>query len=162
MKLIGAIVAITLASTSQAIAADMMNPLRPDVQPTEVNGWSISLFPYLWLAGISGDVAQFGSPTINIDRSFGDILDDLNFGGMMMGEAHYGQVSIVGDLVYTQISTKRHTRHGIAARSVDVTSKTFTAFLGAGYSLVENQPLNLDIDFGINVPYSCPAHDIQI
>ena len=151
MRFVGAIVAITLVSSSQAVAADMMNPLKPGVQPVEANGWSLSLFPYLWLAGISGDVAQFGSPTINIDRSFGDILNDLDVGGMMMGEARYGQVSIVGDLVYTQISTKRHTRHGIAARSVDVTSKTFTAFLGAGYSLVENQPLNLDIVGGARV-----------
>ena len=34
--------------------------------------------------------------------SFGDILSDLRFGGMMVGELHNGTWGLFGDLIYVK------------------------------------------------------------
>lgn len=153
MKFVGAVAAISVILGSHSLAADMEQPFSPATPPVEIAGWSVSIAPYMWLAGISGDIAQFGSPTVHIERSFSDIFDDLKFGGMVMGEARYGEISIVGDIVYTKISSSRGTPHGIAARSVEVTSDTFTGFLGMGYSVLKNEQLTLDIVGGARLWY---------
>jgi hypothetical protein len=36
---------------------------------------------------LSGDVAQFGLPAVDVDASFSDIFDNLEFGAMAIGEA---------------------------------------------------------------------------
>src|SRR5690606_18293509 len=58
-------------------AADMQQPVSdaPVVDP-----WRVSVAPYLWGAGLNGDVGLFGLEPVNIDMSFGDILKDLRFG----------------------------------------------------------------------------------
>lgn len=37
-------------------------------------GWTFALAPYLWAAGLSGDVVKFGLPAVDVDSSFSDIL----------------------------------------------------------------------------------------
>ncbi|MFU0507146.1 hypothetical protein [Pseudaminobacter sp. NGMCC 1.201702] len=145
MKVIGPVSALTLALTGSSIAADMNNPVVPENQPVAAQGWTVTAAPYFWMAGISGNVAQFGSPTVSIDRSFSDIFDDLKFGGMVLGEARNGPFSIVGDLIYTKMASDRGTSRGIVASKVAVSSETFTGFLGAGYAVVDSDPLRLDV-----------------
>ncbi|TIT60522.1 MAG: hypothetical protein E5W63_13900, partial [Mesorhizobium sp.] len=56
-------------------AADMVSPVTPDLKPVVTEqGWTYSIAPYFWAAGLSGDVTQFGLPTVHLDASFGDIL----------------------------------------------------------------------------------------
>lgn len=48
-------------------------------------GWRFAVTPYLWLAGLKGEVGV-GPLTSNVDLSFGDILDHLQFAAMAYGE----------------------------------------------------------------------------
>ncbi|MEY9558466.1 hypothetical protein [Sinorhizobium fredii] len=62
------------------MAADVYSPMTPEVQQTETeDGWTFTFAPYFWAAGISGDVAQFGLPAVEIDSSFSDILERFMF-----------------------------------------------------------------------------------
>jgi hypothetical protein len=66
--------ALLLASAAQAQDSTMA---RPDpVTPTAVPGWSTTLRPYLFLAGVSGSITA-GPSTIPINSSFGELLDNL-------------------------------------------------------------------------------------
>lgn len=115
------------------------------------DGWTFSFASYFWAAGLSGDVAQFGLPETHVDTSFGDIFDHLDFGAMAVGEARYGPYSIFADVMYTKISGQGGTPRGILADDVELTSETFAGFVGAGYTIYEDQAARLDVAAGLRV-----------
>lgn len=126
--------------------------MAPDLNTTEKHGWTFAVSPYFWAAGLSGDIAQFGSPTVHIDPSFSDVLDHLDFAAMAIAEARYERYSIIGDIMYTKISSDAVTTpRGILTGSVDVSSETFAALMGAGYTVLQNDRGNLDLDAGARV-----------
>lgn len=86
-----------------------------------------------------------------MDANFVDLLKNLDFAFMGAGEARYNRYSIFGDIIYTKLGADGHTRNGILADSVDVTSKMFSGLLGVGYSLLEDQTGHLDVVGGIKV-----------
>jgi hypothetical protein len=65
--------------TAPAFAADVVAPMAPEPVPVESGGWTFTVAPYFWAAGISGDVAQFGAPEVAVDQTCSDILSDLDF-----------------------------------------------------------------------------------
>lgn len=132
-------------------AADVISAVAPDPGPVVEHGWTFSVTPYFWAAGLSGETAQFGAPTIDIDSSFSDILDELDFAAMAIMDARNGRYSIFGDLIYTKISTGRGTPRGILADDVDLSSSTFAGLLGAGYSVVQGPSGHIDIVGGVRV-----------
>lgn len=143
---------LILSSTTMASAADIAPLLAPAAQPQETEGgWQFAVAPYFWLAGLTGDTAQFGLPEVHIDSSFGDIWDNLDFSFMATGEARNGPYSLFGDVIYTKLSVDGSTPDGILANSVEVESKTFSALLGAGYAIYEDQSSHLDFVGGLKV-----------
>jgi hypothetical protein len=135
-----------------AKAADVYSPVTPGAeQIVTAEGWTFSVAPYFWAAGLSGEVGSFGLPTVDVDASFSDIFDHLDFGAMAIGEARYDRYSIFGDVMYTKISGSAGTPRGILASSVEVSSETFMGLIGAGYSLVDNSSGRLDVVGGVRV-----------
>ncbi|MFW8645317.1 hypothetical protein ACOJBO_35365 [Rhizobium beringeri] len=146
-----AVLCAGLVATSPGWAADP-TPLTPDAKVVESpSGWTFTVAPYFWMAGISGDIAQFGLPEVHIDSDFDDILQNLDFAFMAAAEARYDRFSIFGDIIYTKLGADANTPLGILADSVDVTSKTFAGLLGVGYSVLEDQSGHLDVVGGIRV-----------
>jgi len=136
---------------SPAGAADVFSPMPPEARPTDQAGWTFSVTPYFWAAGLSGETSQFGLPVVDLNASFSDILDNLDFAAMAIAEARYGRYSIFGDLIYSKISSGTGTPRGVVATSVDVTSQTFAGLLGAGYSVIDGNSGRLDVVGGIRV-----------
>lgn len=137
-------------SSTSAGAADIISAAAPDIPAVE-SGWTYSLTPYFWAAGLSGETSQFGLPTIDIDASFSDILDNLDFAAMLIGEARNGPYSLFGDLIYTKLSAGSATPRGVLATSVDVEASTFAGLAGAGYSVLEGPSGRLDVVGGVRV-----------
>ncbi|MEQ1954482.1 hypothetical protein [Mesorhizobium sp. CN2-181] len=137
---------------SAANAADAVSPVTPDAKTTTTeSGWTFTVAPYFWAAGLSGETGVFGLPPVDIDFKFGDILKDLDFAAMAIGEARYERYSIFGDIMYTKISTGSGTPHGILADHVDVSSETFAGLLGGGYALLDGPSGRLDVVGGVRV-----------
>jgi hypothetical protein len=142
----------TLAIAGSSNAADIFSPLAPESRKviTE-SGWTFSVTPYFWAAGLSGEVGQFGLPPVGVDASFSNIFDHLDFGAMAIGEARYGRYSIFGDIMYSKISGVSGSPRGILASNVAVSSETFAGVVGAGYSLFESNSGRLDVVAGVRV-----------
>ncbi|MFI0844210.1 hypothetical protein [Mesorhizobium sp. IMUNJ 23232] len=137
---------------SAASAADAVSPMTPEAKTTTTeSGWTFTVAPYFWAAGLSGETGVFGLPPVDIDFSFGDIFDDLDFAAMAIGEARYDRYSIFGDIIYSKISSGADTPRGILADSVDVTSETFAGLLGAGYAILDGPSGRLDVVGGVRV-----------
>ncbi|HEV2897283.1 MAG TPA: hypothetical protein VGX71_05460 [Pseudaminobacter sp.] len=79
-------------------AADVISATAPTVEPAVLDGWTFSVTPYFWAAGLSGQTRSFGLPVIDIDADFSDIPDNRDFAAMAIVDARYGRYSIFGDL----------------------------------------------------------------
>lgn len=135
-----------------ADAGDIYSPMSPEVQETTTeNGWTFTFAPYMWAAGLSGEVGQFGLPAVDVDASFSDIFDNLDFGAMAIGEARNGPYSIFSDVMYTKISGQAGTPKGILATDVALTSETFAGLVGVGYSVVDTETARFDVVGGLRV-----------
>jgi hypothetical protein len=152
MKIIvkACVVWAALSSTS-AVAADLISAVAPETPPAAEGGWTYSITPYFWAAGLSGETSQFGLPVVDIDADFSNILDNLDFAAMLIGEARNGPYSLFGDLIYTKLSADSATPRGVLATSVDVESQTFAGLAGAGYSVIEGPSGRLDVVGGVRV-----------
>lgn len=136
------------ATTFASAAADMVSPVAPLPETAERGGWSFAIAPYFWMAGLDGQMAQFGSPVVDVHQSFSDVLHDFDFGFMAVSEARNGRFSIFNDLQYSKVSSEAVTPLGILANTVQLKSETFSGLLGVGYTLVENDAGRLEIAAG--------------
>jgi len=88
-----------------ALIGSSLNALAD--QPGASDGWTFTISPYLWAAGIEGKVGTLpGLPPADIDQSFSDIFDDLKFAGMVLGTARKGRFGIAGNVQYVKTSAK--------------------------------------------------------
>lgn len=149
--IIGACAVCAALSSTPAVAADLVSAAAPEPAPAVRGGWTHSVTPYFWAAGLSGETSQFGLPVIDIDADFGDIFDNLDFAAMLIGEARSGPYSLFGDIIYTKLSAGDATPRGLLATSVDVDTSTFAGLAGAGYSVLEGPAGRLDVVGGVRV-----------
>ncbi|MBB3589909.1 hypothetical protein FHX08_000253 [Rhizobium sp. BK529] len=141
-----------LAANSAVFAADMARTVTPEAKQIETeSGWTFTFAPYFWGAGLSGDVAQFGLPSVHVDASFGDIWDHLDFGAMATGEARYDRYSVFGDIIYTKISSSEGTPFGVLADEAKLDTEVFTGLVGVGYSVLDDAAGHLDVVGGARV-----------
>lgn len=93
---IGAIV-LTLVGISAARAAD----------PNEPGAWRFEATPYLWMAGMRGDVGIGRLSAEGVETSFGDLVKSLRAGFMGAFEARKDRFGILFDAIYMQLSESR-------------------------------------------------------
>ena len=142
---IGRLVAASFAfvlTNQVAWPADL--PPEPVEVPTE-SGWSFTVAPYLWMAGLQGDIAQFGSREVEVDVSFSEIIKHFDFGAMGVTEARHGVFGILTDFEYIKLSAEANTPFGIFANDIDVTSKTLSVMAAGEFRLVESDALSVDV-----------------
>lgn len=101
---------------------------------------------YLWAPSLSGSTRVGSLPTINIDASFSDILDNLDFAFMAVAEVRRDRYGIFGDLMYTKLSDSGSALGG--ALDIGVTNQLTIATLMAEYRVVENSNTSIDLMAG--------------
>jgi hypothetical protein len=78
--MIGRSVASMLAATAMMLVAPPVKAADVGVEAAPIEAaipgreWTFSVAPYLWGAGLEGDVGLFGRDPVDIDMSFGDIF----------------------------------------------------------------------------------------
>ena len=69
--------------------------------------WAFRAAPYFWFTSLEGDFATIrGIPPADVDASFSDIRDNLNFGAMGYAEARRGRFGVGADLLYMDVSAE--------------------------------------------------------
>jgi len=113
--------------------------------------WQFQVTPYLWAAGIEGDIATLpGLPEASIDLSFSDVIENFKIGGMLVAEARKGRFGIFMDVIYIDVEPKGSTP-GPLFSSVKIDSETFV-FTGAGlYRIWEEGGAFVDLLAGARV-----------
>lgn len=68
--------------------------------------WHLSASPYLWLAGLDGNLNLAGHDAA-VHQSFGDIFSNLKVGFMGLGEARRGRVGVLTDLLFVRVGDQQ-------------------------------------------------------
>jgi hypothetical protein len=92
------ILAVLLAVSYSSIS--LAGVLRDDKSDSD---WEILLTPYLWGTSLDGTSAFGMLPPLDIDASFGDILDNLNMALSLHTEFHRGDWAFVIDPMYVSL-----------------------------------------------------------
>lgn len=138
----------TLAATLQpALAADD----QVAEQPLGGSDWVVQVTPYLWGAGMKGDVSPFrDAPTIHVEKSFSDVMEDFNMGGFLNIWARRDNFVFSGDIMYVNTSSAKTTRvlpdlfPGGLEVNGELDSIEFNASAQAGYRVMDAQGFTLD------------------
>lgn len=78
---------------------------RAQERGTNANGWHWQVTPYVWATGLGGDIRpRHGAPTVEIAKSFSDILEDLDAAMFVTGLARKGDLVVLGDLSWSSSS----------------------------------------------------------
>ena len=134
--LLAAVIGVALPVTAQA--ADV-------AAPADTSDWTFNAAAYLWGASLDGKSGVFGLPPQDVELSFGDILEDLQFAVMGLGEARKGPFVVGMDITYTKVSSTIDSPRGVVFDdiSVDTTSWMVTGF--GGYSVFDNDVARIDL-----------------
>jgi hypothetical protein len=112
--------------------------------------WEVEITPYLWLAGVQGDLdLPIGSGNVDFDKSFSDVLGSLDFVFMGAVDVRHKRFVAMADTIYLNLGVEAK---GIAQPqflSGELDTKLFFSTLSGGYRVIDKGPLYVDVFAGI-------------
>lgn len=113
--------------------------IAPTVEPlvetsvVEDSSWEFRLSPYIWFAGLEGDVASIpGLPTMPIEVSPSDALEDTETSLMLMFEAKKNGKGFFMDVFYSDVQSEE-TLIEVSNRRLVLNSTTKTTMVSGAY-----------------------------
>lgn len=108
--------------------------------------WRFSLSPYVWFAGQKGHVGTIPSlPTVPVDVSPGDAMEDTEASLMIMLGAMKGQHGLFADLLYSDVSTDEELIPPPIALSMRSTTRTTLFTLAYQYRIHQWEEVTVDV-----------------
>lgn len=131
-------------------AALLMAVAAPALQAQEVRQdgtWRFQATPYVWMSGLDGQVRPFRSaPTADVDKSFSELLKNLDAAAFVTATARRDRFVLQGDLTHASTSDAAALPMGLSARAkVRQTSATLTA----GYAFAPTEASGVDLMAGV-------------
>ena len=133
-----------------AAVAGVALPLTAGAQePT--SDWSGQVTPYVWASGLGGSVTPLpGGPTLDFDKSFGEVLEDLDIALFLAGQIRYKRIVVMGDFS-TSTSSKEGAVPvpgvGILPAEGRLNQRSLT--VTGGYRVADEEGLTLDVMGGL-------------
>lgn len=91
------------AATALCVTLPGAGPLAGAAAAQSGGDWSFQITPYVWATGLGGDLT-IGPRRIRIDRSFSDVLRDLDAAAFVTGFARRDRLVLLGDLSWSSSS----------------------------------------------------------
>ena len=104
--------------------------------------------PYVWAAGLEGDVSPFRRvPNVRVEKSFSDILEELNLAGFVNLYGRYGRWVMSGDVMYVNMSDSETVGPLPYVGAIDAKFDTaqLSATLQGGYRAIDHRKFTLDV-----------------
>lgn len=146
---------VLLAASFPMMAAHAADPYVAE-DSGDPSGWVVQITPYVWAAGIEGDVSPFRrAPTVDIEKSFSDIFEDLNFGGFVQLWVRKERFVFSADVMYIDTTDSkvldRLPLPPPPELSAEIDTTQFTATAEIGYRVVDEESFTLDLLAGARV-----------
>ena len=119
------ILAVALSALSVSAAASTVD-----------NDWKFALSPYLWFAGLKGDIATISPlPPVSVNISPSDAFKDTQVGLMLALDMRKGRHGAFADLVYTDVQSDTELVPAPINLTMKSTSKTTIFSLAYEYEI---------------------------
>jgi YfaZ precursor len=120
--------------------------------PPVQSPWSFRVSPYVWFAGVSGDVGVGPNlPVVDVDVDFSEIFEAIDWFPppvMLAGEVRYGRFAFLSDLMFMGLDADEERTRGalsVAAKmDLDMVIWTF----GGSFRVIDIDPGTLDLLVG--------------
>ncbi len=151
MKALAIPLVVAASLVGPAGAADLYTePLPPITDPAGFEArWQFAAAAYLWAPSLSGTVGIGELPPVEVDASFSDLLENLDFAFMAVAEARYDRFGIFSDLMYTKLSVDGEGPLGVLNASL--TNELIVGTLMAEYRVIEQGKTSVDLMAGARV-----------
>lgn len=113
--------------------------------------WSGQLTPYVWATGLGGSVAPLpGGPTLDFDKSFGELIEDLDVALFLAGQVRYKRIVVMSDFS-TSTSSKDGAVPvpGVGLLPAEGRLNQRSITLTGGYRVADQDGLTLDVMGGL-------------
>lgn len=120
-----------------------------DAQTQADDAWRLQFTPYVWLTGLDGHVKPSREAhTVHVDKSFSDLLNNLDAAFFLSGTARKGRWVLHGDASHAATSDSATLPLGLSARArVRQTSMT----LAGGYNWRPARQSSVDLLGGVRL-----------
>ncbi len=136
-----------LATVAGLPLAAVAQQLPPPAEEGATGAWAVQLTPYVWASGVGGDLRPFqGSSVVSMDKSFSEVMKDLDAAFFLTGYARKDRLVLLGDISYSSSSRSGKLPPGLPASG---SFRQASATLAAGYRAVSNADINLDLLAGL-------------
>jgi hypothetical protein len=130
-----------------ACLACLLGLLAPSYAVAEdpvFDDWQFQIAPYAWALAADGDVTVKGQKS-DVNLSFKDIWEELNYGAMLEGEARKGRVGVIANILYANLGDEEN----VGGIKIDPDINLFWGSFAGYYRL---SPWNLDSEAGADGP----------
>jgi hypothetical protein len=148
---------IGLALGAWLTAAIPTQAQEPTTERPPEDRWTFTVAPYLWATSLDGKTSV-GGVEADVDLPFGDILDELAIGGMLLVDVQRGRFGIAINGVFARLQPEGE----LGQVSLDVTSDTAWIGVAPYYRAVEwtyrvspsGQPMRLVVEPMAGIRYT--------
>jgi hypothetical protein len=135
-------------SARSLFLVSLIVPLTP-VADCAAGDWQFRLTPYVWFAGLKGDVATIpGAPSAPIDISPSDALDDTEAGVIVMFDAKRRRHGLFADFLYTDVQSDEELLPPPISLTLRSVTRRTIFFLAYQYALVNQDQAVVDLMLG--------------
>jgi hypothetical protein len=117
----------------------LLMPFSALAYDNTANGWQVEIAPYLWAINMNGRV-QVGPYKLHVKENFSDLLQDLQWGGMIWLDAKNGPWGLFFNGLYTSLGQSEY------MGSLKLNASDQFSLLSAGLSYQLYQHMNISID----------------
>ena len=144
--------AILLTATLLSTAGANAEEVSPIPEVTE--GFRFAVTPYLWAAGITGNVDYNNVQRAHTHISSDKVLSNLSVGGMLDGEVHYGRWGFMANAVFAKLShngsKSKNLQDGLSATVDSTTDAWLGVYTLAGtYTAYASKSVYVDALAGV-------------
>ncbi len=137
-----------------------------ELQTDNQSNWEFTFAPYLWMAGIKGKEGVVGmGPAVDVDLSFSDVVETMDFGVMLVGEVRNGRWALANDFLYLEVSGNATLSGPINEYfnvKMEADQVVLVDTLAASYRFVEEEKITVDVLAGVRVWYVDTRFDITV
>lgn len=142
----GGLAATNVVAATTGAASGTTSLVAPNPASDGEDGWHFAVTPYLWAPKISAEIDPVQDGSVDMDTSFTDILSNLKFAFMGAFDARNGRFVMLGDIIYLHVGSEADGPAGFVETDVDLA--TFIGTAAAGYRIVDEGPLFVDLFAG--------------
>lgn len=136
---------VALAAALGAGGVSAQSP-SPDAVGTSAR-WVGQVTPYVWAAGMGGRITPFaGAPTFQVDKSFGEVLEDSDGAFFLAAYARRDRLVLSGDFTHSRSSKDGVVPPGVPAEG-RLRQRSLT--LAAGWRVADDERAGVDVLGGL-------------